>query len=54
MFREPTNKLLLALTTISNIGTQQLPCKELIHQGSILSDTQSRPECGRRMKAVFI
>lgn len=54
MFREPTIKLLLALATISNIGTQQLPSKELVHQGSILSGAQSRPDCGRRMKAVFI
>lgn len=54
MFRDPTIKLLLVLAAISNIGTQQLPPKELVCHGSILSDAQGRPDCGRRMKAVFI
>lgn len=54
MFRDPTIKPILALATISNTGAQQLPSKELVCHGSILSVAQGRPDCGRRMKAVFI
>lgn len=38
MLREPTTKLFLAFANISDVGTYQLPSKDLVLQSSILND----------------
>lgn len=38
MLREPTTKFFLAFANISDVGTDQLPSKELVLKSSTLND----------------